>query len=57
MVICNVYISPRNPYKEVAMDWIICIGGGLFFGALLALANIFSRWADDAEKGGVYRRK
>lgn len=39
------------------MDWLICIGGGIAFGVILALANIFSRWADEAEKGGAYRRK
>lgn len=39
------------------MDWLICIGGGLFIGALLSLASIFSRWADDAEREGAYRRK
>ena len=39
------------------MDWLIYIGGGLFFGAILSLASLFSRWADEAEEAGVYRRK
>lgn len=39
------------------MDWLICIGGGIVFGVILALASIFSRWADDAVRGGAYRRK
>lgn len=39
------------------MDWLICIGSGLFVVALLSLAPLFSQWADEAEEAGVYRRK
>jgi hypothetical protein len=39
------------------MDWLICIGGGLFFGLLLAAAHIVEKWADEAEEAGAYRRK
>lgn len=39
------------------MDWLICIGAGLFFGALLMFAHFFSLWAEEAEEGGAYRRK
>lgn len=37
------------------MDWLCCIFGGLFFGALLALASIFSRWAEEARRDGAIK--
>lgn len=44
-------------FRRLAMDWLICIGGGIVFGAILALARIIENWCDEAEEAGVYRRK
>jgi len=37
------------------MDWLCCVIGGLFFGALIAFANLFSRWAEEARKDGAIK--
>lgn len=39
------------------MDWLICVGGGLIVGVLCACVNLFSRWTEDAIKGGAYKRR
>lgn len=39
------------------MDWLICIGAGFCFAALLVFVHFFSRWADEASAAGAYRRK
>lgn len=39
------------------MDWLICIGVGIVFGIVLVCAHIIEKWCDEAEAGGVYRRK
>lgn len=39
------------------MDWLIVIGGGLFIGLLFALVSVASKWANEAEEAGAYKRK
>jgi hypothetical protein len=41
------------------MDWLICIGGGIMFGVIIALASLFSQWADEAAQGEnpAYKRR
>jgi hypothetical protein len=42
------------------MDWLICIGGGIFIGALMSLPSFFrnlDQTLDEMEKVGAYRRK
>jgi hypothetical protein len=39
------------------MDWLICIGVGLAIGVIGMLASLFSQWADEAVKGGAYKRR
>jgi hypothetical protein len=39
------------------MDWLICVGGGIIVGILCMLVQMFSRWTEDAIKGGAYKRR
>jgi hypothetical protein len=42
------------------MDWLICIGGGLFIGVLCALASLFrnlDNTLDEMERAGAYKRR
>jgi len=43
--------------RRYAMDWLICIGVGLAIGVIGMLASLFSQWADEAVKGGAYKRR